>query len=77
MSALGLVVVYFLINAPDLFVASDPNQAPLQILAKNINYGAHLSALVLAIVNIVTVVVESVRLVGRKFAQVHHAAVGS
>ena len=75
MSALGLVVLYFLINAPELFLPADASAAQLQALAKGINYGVHLGLVIAAIVNIVNIGVESVRLVGRKLAHVHQATV--
>ena len=75
MSALGLVVLYFLINAPDLFVAADASAAQLQGLAKGINYGVHLGLVIAAIVNVINIGVESVRFVGRKLGRVHQATV--
>ena len=77
MSALGLIVLYFLINAPDLFVAADASTPQLQALAKNINYGVHLGVIVAAIANIVNVVRESVRLIGSRLGRLHQATVGS
>ena len=76
-SALGLVAFYFLMKSPDLFVAADPSIAQLQALARNINYGVHLALPVFAIVSVVTIVREGVRLVGQRFSNVHHATVGS
>lgn len=75
MSALGLIVLYFLINAPDLFVASNQT-APLQSLARNINYGVRLGLVVAAIVNVIYVVRESARLIGARLGRVHQATVG-
>ena len=75
MSALGLVVLYFLINAPELFVAADSSAAQLQALAKGINYGVHLGLVIAAIVNVVNIVVESARFIGRRFSQAHQATV--
>jgi hypothetical protein len=77
MSVLGVVVLYFLINSPDLFVASDASASQLQLVAKNINYGVHLGLLVTAIVNVITIVRETVRLVGLRLAHVPQATVGS
>ena len=51
MSALGLVVLYFLINAPELFVAADSSAAQLQGLAKGINYGVHVGLMIAAVVD--------------------------
>jgi hypothetical protein len=76
-SGLGLVVFYFLVKSSDLFVAADPSIAQLQILAKNINYVVHLGLPVFAIVNVVMIVREVVRLAGQRFSHVHHAMVGS
>ncbi len=75
MSALGLVVLYFLINAPDLFVAADTNAPQLQSLAKGINYGVRLGLVIAAIVNAVNIGVETVRLIGRRLGRVHQATV--
>ena len=47
MNALGLVVVYFLLNAPDLFVAAD-SSAKLQDLVKIVNYWCHIGLLITA-----------------------------
>ncbi|MGH9543987.1 MAG: HAAS signaling domain-containing protein [Terriglobales bacterium] len=75
MGGLGLVVLYFLINAPDLFVAADPRAAQLQPLTKGINYGAHLGLLIAAIVAVINIVMESGRLIGRRLNRVHQATV--
>jgi hypothetical protein len=77
MSALGLIVLYFLINAPELFVASNPSSAESQSLVKAINYGLHLALFIAAIVNVVNIVKEAVRLIGWRFGRAHHASVGS
>ena len=76
MSALGLVVLYFLIGAPDLFVASEPVSPQLQSLAKTINLGVHVGLIVTLIVNVYNVVKESVRFIGRRFSHVHQATMG-
>lgn len=75
MNALSLVVVYFLINASDLFMAADPSVARLQGLVRIVNYWSHIGLLITAIVIVTKIVVEIVKLVGRRFAQVHHATV--
>ena len=75
MSALGLVVLYFLINAPELFVAADSSAAQLQGLAKGINYGVHMGLMIAAVVNVVNIGVESVRFIGRRLGRVHQATV--
>ncbi len=77
MSALGLVVLYFLINAPDLFVAADASTPQLQSLARSINYGVRLGLVAAAIVNIINVVREILRLVGWRLGRIHQATVGS
>jgi hypothetical protein len=75
-SGLGLVVFYFLINAPELFVPAEA--APqLLVLVKNINYGIHLGLLVFAVVNVVNIVREAIRLIGGRLGHVHQATVGS
>ena len=75
MSALGLVVLYFLINAPDLFMAADANAPQLQSLAKGINYGVHLGLVIAAIVTVVNIGVEAVRFIGPRLGRVHQATV--
>lgn len=75
MSALGLVVLYFLINAPDLFVAADSSKPQLQALAKGANYGVHLGMVIAAVVNVVNIGIESARFVGRRLGCVHQATV--
>ena len=77
MSALGLIVLYFLINAPELFVASDPSSAESQSLVKTINYALHMGLLIAAIVNVVNIVKEAIRLIGWRFGRAHQASVGS
>ena len=77
MSALGLIVLYFLINTPDLFLAADTSTLQLQALAKNINYWVHVGLMIAAVVNVVNVVKETVLLIGHRLGRVHQAAVGS
>jgi hypothetical protein len=76
MSALGIIVLYFLIGAPDLFVASDANTPQLQALAKNLNLGVHIGLTVALLVNIYNVVKESARLIGRSLGRVLQGTVG-
>jgi len=76
MSALGLIVLYFLIGAPDLFVARDPSAPQLQSLAKNLSLGIHIGLILALIVNVFNVVKDSVRLFGRRLGHVHQATVG-
>ncbi len=75
MSALGLVVLYFLINASALFLPADASAAQLQALAKGINTGVHLGLVIAAIVTAVNIVVESARLIGRRLGLLHQATV--
>lgn len=77
MSALGLIVLYFLINAPELFIASNPSSVEAQSLVKAINYGLHLALFIAAIVNVVNIVKEAIRLIGCSFGHLHQASVGS
>jgi len=77
MSALGLIVLYFLISAPELFVASDPSSAESLSLVKTINYALHMGLLIAAIVNVVNIVKEAIRLIGWSFGRAHQASVGS
>jgi hypothetical protein len=73
MSAPGLIVLYFLINAPELFVASDRSAAQLQPLVNRINYGIHLGLLIAAIV----IVKEAMPLIGCSFGRASQANAGS
>ena len=75
MNALSLVVIYFLINAGDLFMAADPSVARLQALVKIVNYWTHIGLMITVVVIVIKMVVEIVKLVGRRFAEVHHATV--
>jgi hypothetical protein len=77
LSALRLVVIYFLINAPDLFVAAESSLQQLQGLTKIVNYWAHIGLLITAFVIVIQIVIEIFKFVGRRFAQVHQATVGS
>lgn len=75
MSALGLVALYFLANSPDLFVAANAGSAQLQTLAGNINHWTHLGLVISAVVTILTIVREAIRLVGERLSHAHHATV--
>ena len=77
LSAVRLVAIYFLINAPDLFVAAESSSPQLQGLMKAINYWVHIGLLITALVIVIKTVVEVFKLVGRRLAQVHQATVGS
>ncbi len=76
MSALGLIVLYFLIGAPDLFVASDPSAPQQHALAKNLSLGVHVGLILAVIRNVFNVVKESVHFMGGKLGGVHQATVG-
>jgi len=76
MGALGLVVFYVLINAPELFVAADASSLQFQTLAKTINFGLHIGLVVAVIVNIVTIGKDAVMFVWRKLDQANGAVVG-
>ncbi len=77
LSAVRLVAIYFLINAPDLFVAAESSSPQLQGLMKTINYWVHIGLLITALVIVIKTVVEIFKFVGRRLAQVHQATVGS
>lgn len=76
-SALGLVVFYFLLKAPDLFVPVQADAAHVQTLVNTINFGLHLALIIAVIVNIVLIGIDAVRLVARKHGRANHAVVGS
>jgi hypothetical protein len=75
MSALGLIVLYFLIGAPNLFVARDPSAPQQQVLARNLSLGIHVGLILAVIMNVFNVVKESVRFIGSKLGRVHQATV--
>ena len=75
MSALGIIVLYFLIGATDLFVPADPTAPQLQTLARNINLGVHIGLILTMLVNVINVVKESVRLIGHRLGRMHQATV--
>ncbi len=75
-SALGLGAVYFLMNSPDVFVAADAGSARLQTLVTSLNYWTHLGLMIFAVVAILTILREAIRLVSGKLDHVHHATVG-
>lgn len=76
-SGLGLIVFYFLINAPELFVVVEATAPQLQTLVKHINYGIRMGLLAFAVVNVVNIVREAIRLIGGRLGHVHQATVGS
>jgi hypothetical protein len=69
MSALGFIVLYFLIMTPEPFVATNPDSAPLQGLVKNLNFGLHLGLTVAIVIKAILFVVDAAKLVGRKLSQ--------
>lgn len=75
MSALGVVVLYFLLKTSDLFVAADPTSDQFQTLAKTINFGLHIGLFVAVIVNIINVAKEAITFLWRKADQTYSAAV--
>ena len=75
MSALGIIVLYFLIGATDLFVPADSTAPQLQTLARNINLGVHIGLILTMLVNVFNVVKESVRLIGHRLGRMHQATV--
>jgi hypothetical protein len=77
LSAVRLMVIYFLINAPDLFVAAESSSPQLQALTKTINYWVHIGLLISALVIVIKTLVEIFKFVGRRLTQVHQATVGS
>jgi len=76
-NALNLIVFYFLIKAPELFVAADPSAPQLQSLAETINFGLHLALTIAVIVSVVNMVIDAVRLLARKASAAKGATVGS
>jgi hypothetical protein len=56
-----------------LFMAADPSVPRLQALVKIVNYWTHIGLMITVVVIVIKMVVEIVKLVGRRFAQVHHA----
>jgi hypothetical protein len=56
-------------------MAADPSVARLQALVKIVNYWTHIGLMITVVVIVIKMVVEIVKLVGRRFAQVHHATV--
>ena len=75
MSALGLVVLYFLIQSSEPFIAADLNSEQFVALAKTVNFGLHIGLTVAVIVNIFNVAKEGVLFLWRKVDQTHHAVV--
>jgi hypothetical protein len=66
MSALGLVVLYFLLTNPGLFVARNPGDPQMESLVRTINYSLRLGLFITVIVNIFNVIKEAIRLIGQK-----------
>lgn len=76
MGALGLIVLYFLVRVPELFVAADPSSSEFQTLAKTINFGLHIGLVVAVIVNVVIIGRDAVMFVWRRLDQANGAFVG-
>lgn len=75
-SALGLLILYFLINAPELFVAAQANAPHLQTLVNTINFGLRLALIIAVVVTVIVMGIEVARLLVRKPGRANHAAVG-
>jgi hypothetical protein len=73
-SALGLLVLYLLVNAPTLFVAADPNQ--IQPVVNHINFGLHLGLVVAVIATVINLLRDAVRLIRERLGRGQEAAVG-
>ncbi|HWR14612.1 MAG TPA: hypothetical protein VN577_07270 [Terriglobales bacterium] len=74
--AVGLVVLYFLLNAPDLMVPVNPT-AQWQNLVHNLNRALHLGLTVAFIVIVVNIGISLVKLIGKRIGRAHQAIVGS
>ncbi len=74
-SDLGLVALCFLAYSPDVFVAADAGSARLQTLVTSLNYWTHLGLVIFAVVTVITLVREAIRLFGERLGHAHHATV--
>ena len=75
-AALGLAVFYFLLSAPEIFVAADASSVQFQALAKTINFGLHIALVVAVIVNVVTMGRDAVMFVWRWLERTDRMVVG-
>ena len=76
MGVLGLIVLYFLVSVPELFVAADPSSLEFQTLAKTTNFGLHMGLVVAVIVNVVMMGRDAVMFVWRRLNHANGAVVG-
>jgi hypothetical protein len=74
MSGLGLIVLYFLIKAPELFVAAPGAES--QGVATSVNFGLHLGLEIALVVNIINIGLEVARWAGRRLDRARQATVG-
>jgi hypothetical protein len=70
---LNLVVLYFLLNATELLVATDPGNASLQPVMKGLNTGLHIGIVVAAIVSVAQMAWDLYSLVTRRVENGHSA----
>jgi len=64
--AMNLLVLYFLINAGELIVASDTAAANLQPVIKGINSGLHIGVVVAAVVSVAQLMWDLYNLMGNR-----------
>ena len=71
----GLVVLYFLVTAPDILVASDPNSPQLVNLARTVSYGLHIGLISAAVIKVILLIKDGAIMAGRKLSQAHLATI--
>jgi len=76
MAGLGLVVLYFLLRAPELLVAADPSSLQSQNLARTLNSVARMGLTVAAVVNVLTVLGMAAKSTWRKLEHGGRAVFG-
>jgi len=76
MGGLRLVVFYFLLNAPELVVATDPYSVQFQDVVRKLNPIAHMGLLVAAIVSVLNIIRSAVQFAWRKRNLAGRAVVG-
>lgn len=74
---LSLVVLFFLVRAKDVFVASDTTNAKLQPVLGSINYALHIALIVAATLAAAKLLLDIWKLAAGRPEPVHQAAVGS
>ncbi len=75
--AVSLIVLFFLIKASDVFVASNGmNAAHMQPVVTNLNYAIRLGLLVAAVISVVKLGVDVWKLLSGKLDQAQQAALG-